>query len=196
MPFSLREAGNTDYSTQVTMTLVNLASDIADPVQRLRAIRDAAGAIKSVAGRAKSLIPTDTPSLGAPWLLGGLAALFERAKLADRLPPIMNVVISNIPGPAAPLYAAGARMRTYWPLSIVEHGMGLNITVVSYCGALDFGLVAARLAVPDVHPLARAIEEAHAELLGFTMKQGERAAPQRGKASPPPGALGKMRRRA
>jgi len=196
MPFSLREAGNTDYSTQVTMTLVNLATDIADPVQRLRAIRDAAGAIKSVAGRAKALIPTDTPSLGAPWLLGGLAALYERSKLADRLPPIMNVVISNIPGPVAPLYAAGARMRSYWPLSIVEHGVGLNITVVSYCGALDFGLVAARCAVPDVHPLARAIEEAHAELLGLTMEQGGRAAPQRGKASPQPGGPGKMRRQA
>jgi hypothetical protein len=67
---------------------------------------------------------------------------------------------------------------------------------VSYCGALDFGLVAARCAVPDVHPLARAIEEAHAELLGLTLKQGGRAAPQRGTASPEPGAPGKMRHRA
>ena len=174
MPFSLREAGNTEYSTQVTMTLVNLATDIADPVQRLRAIRDAAGAIKSVAGRAKALIPTDTPSLGAPWLLGGLAALYGRSKLADRLPPIMNVVISNVPGPAAPLYAAGARMRTYWPLSIVEHGIGLNITVVSYCGSLDFGLVAARCVAADLHPLARAIEEAHAELLDLTAMRAQR----------------------
>jgi hypothetical protein len=59
-------------------------------------------------------------------------------------------------------------MRTYWPLSIVEHGMGLNITVVSYCGALDFGLVAARSAVPDVRKLARSLESAHAELLRLT----------------------------
>jgi len=186
MPFSLREAGNTEYRTQATMTLVNLATDIGDPVQRLRAIRDAAGAIKSVAGRAKSVIPTDTPSLGAPWLVGGLAALYGRSKLADRLPPIMNVVISNVPGPVAPLYAAGARMRTYWPLSIVEHGMGLNITVVSYCGALDFGLVAARCAIPDVRPLARALEEAHAELSRLTAKHGEVAALQDGKALPRP----------
>ena len=165
MPFSLRESGNTEYSTQATMTLVNLATDIADPAQRLRAIRDAARAIKAVASRAKSLIPTDTPSLGAPWLLGGLAALYGRSRVADLVPPVMNVVISNVPGPAAPLYLAGARMRTYWPLSIVEHGMGLNITVVSYCGMLDFGLVAASRAVADLHPLARALREAHAELL-------------------------------
>jgi diacylglycerol O-acyltransferase len=180
MPFSVRESGNTEYSTQATMTLVNLATDIADPVQRLRAIRDAAGAIKSVARRAKSVIPVDTPSLGAPWLLGGLAALYGRSRLADTVKPIMNVVISNVPGPTDPLYAAGARMRTYWPMSIVEHGIGLNITVVSYCGALDFGLVAARSAMPDVQQLARALEAAHAELLHLTGQQDSRGARRRG----------------
>lgn len=80
----------------------------------------------------------------------------------------MNVVVSNVPGPAKPLYLAGARMRTCWPLSIVEHGMGVNITVVSYCGALDFGVVAARRAVADPHALARALEGAHRELLHLT----------------------------
>ena len=58
----------------------------------------------------------------------------------------------------------------------------------------QFGLVAARCVVPDVHPLARAIEAAHAELLGLTIKHDERAAPQRGQASLPPGGLGKTRR--
>jgi len=176
MPLSLREAGNAEYTTQATMTLVNLATEIADPVARLRAIRDASGAVKATARRVRSLIPTDTPSLGAPWVLGGLAALYGRSGLADALPPIMNVVISNIPGPREPLYAAGARMRTYWPLSIVEHGVGLNITVVSYCGALDFGLVAARNAVPSVRTIARALEAAHAELVGLTRARGSRSA--------------------
>ncbi len=80
----------------------------------------------------------------------------------------MNVVISNVPGPQEPLYAAGARMRTYWPLSIVEHGMGLNITVVSYCGALDFGLVAARQRGAGRAQDRARVEEAHAELLRLT----------------------------
>ncbi len=180
MPFSLRESGNTEYSTQATMTLVNLATDIADPVQRLRAIRDAAGAIKSVARRAKAVIPIDTPSLGAPWLAGGLAALYGRTGIADAMRPIMNVVISNIPGPAEPLFAAGARMRTWWPMSIVEHGMGLNITVVSYCGSLDFGVVTARRALPDVRKLANALEDAHAELLRLTMQREDQVAERRG----------------
>ncbi len=179
MPLSLRESGNTEYSTQATMTLVNLATDIPDPLERLRAIRDATGAIKSTARRAKALIPVDAPSLGAPWLLRGLAALYGRSRLAETLGPIMNVVVSNVPGPTRPLYAAGARIRSYWPLSIVEHGTGLNITVVSYCGRLDFGLVAASRAMPDVRELARALEAAHVELCRLTVRPARRAAGRR-----------------
>jgi diacylglycerol O-acyltransferase / wax synthase len=55
-------------------------------------------------------------------------------------------------------------MLTYWPVSIVTHGLGLNITVHSYCGSLDFGLIAARRAVPDIDKLVRALHAAHEEL--------------------------------
>ena len=168
MPISLRQAGNTDFSTQATLSLVSLSTHIADPVRRLRAIRDASGAMKSVARRAQSLIPTDFPSIGVPWLLGGLAGLYGRSRLAGAIPPLANLVISNVPGPPATLYAAGLPMRAYWPLSIVEHGLGLNITVMSYAGSLDFGIVSASKAVPEPRKLARALLEAHAELLQRT----------------------------
>jgi diacylglycerol O-acyltransferase len=54
------------------------------------------------------------------------------------------VLISNVPGPPVPLYVDGLRMSGYWPLSIVEHGVGLNITLMSYAGTLCFGFVVAR----------------------------------------------------
>jgi diacylglycerol O-acyltransferase len=53
-----------------------------------------------------------------------------------------------------PLYVSGFRMSAYWPLSIVEHGVGLNITLMSYAGTLFLGFVVARNAVPDVRELA------------------------------------------
>ncbi|HET7527949.1 MAG TPA: wax ester/triacylglycerol synthase family O-acyltransferase, partial [Burkholderiaceae bacterium] len=134
MPISLRDAGNTEYTTQVTLSLVNLNTQIADPLKRLRAIRDAAGAVKGLAQRARGVLATDFPSIGVPWLLQGMAALYGRSGIIAAMPPIANVVISNVPGPQAPLYGAGARMTDYWPLSIVEHGVGLNITVLSYAG--------------------------------------------------------------
>lgn len=168
MPISLREAGNAEYTTQATMPLVNLQTHIADPLRRLAAIRDAAGAVKAMVRQASGVVPMDFPSAGMPWLLQGLAAVFGRAQAAGVVPVLANVVISNIPGPEVPLYAAGARMSAYWPVSIVEHGLGLNITVISYAGAMGFGFTTARAAVPDAHRLTQALAEAFDELLVTT----------------------------
>lgn len=154
MPISLREQGNTEMRTQATLSLVSLASNVADPLKRLRAIRDSAGATKSVARQAKSVIPTDFPLIGVPWILGALASFYGRSRVVDTLPVLANVLVSNVPGPPVPLYVGGLRMTGYWPLSIVEHGVGLNITLMSYAGNLCLGFVVARNAVPDVHELA------------------------------------------
>jgi WS/DGAT/MGAT family acyltransferase len=165
MPISLRKPGNTEYTTQATLSLVNLNTHIADPLKRLRAIRDAVGAVKALARRARGVIPTDFPSIGVPWVLHGLASMYGRSGIAVTMPPIANVVISNVPGPQVPLYAVGARMATYWPLSIVEHGLGLNITVMSYAGAMGFGFTTAQCAVANARELSAALLEALDELM-------------------------------
>ena len=64
--------------------------------------------------------------------------------------PTWNLVISNVPGPQFPLYCAGARLEANYPVSVITDGMGLNITVMSYCGHMDFGIVADRDQMPDV----------------------------------------------
>ena len=165
VPISLREPGNTEYTTQATMARVSLATDIANPVRRLRAIRDAAAAAKSATARAKAILPTDFPSFGMPWILHWLASIYGQAMLANLVTPLANVVISNVAGPQVPLYFAGARMTRYWPLSIVAHGLGVNITVDSYAGAMGFGITAARSAVPDPRTIAGYIRAAHKELM-------------------------------
>lgn len=164
MPISLREAGNTEFTTKATMAVVSLATQIADPLARLASIRDASSAVKAVAKRAESVLPTDYPSIGVPWVLGGLASLYGRSKLANLLPPIANLVISNVPGPKAALYSCGARMVAYWPISIVEHGLGLNITVMSYADTLSFGITSAQVAMPHPRQLADALRKSFEEL--------------------------------
>jgi hypothetical protein len=94
----------------------------------------------------------------------GLATLYGRSGLSKAMPPLANVVISNVPGPQLPLYAAGARMTSYWPMSIVEHGLGLNITVLSYAGSMDFGFTTALNVVGDARELSAALAESLAEL--------------------------------
>ena len=85
----------------------------------------------------------------------------------ERLPPIANVAISNVPGPQVPLYLAGAQMKTFFPVSIITHGLALNITVQTYCGRIDFGIVACKEAVPDLHDFAVALTGGFDELIAL-----------------------------
>jgi WS/DGAT/MGAT family acyltransferase len=164
MPVSLRESGDTRMNTQAWMAQANLATDIAEPVQRLLAIHSAAAVAKSMTREVRPALNVSLPSIGLPWLLTGAAALYGTASVAERLPRLANVVVSNVPGPSQPLYLAGARLLSYWPLSIVEHGLGLNVTVIRYVDSLDFGLVAARKVLADPAPLVQAMRAALDEL--------------------------------
>lgn len=164
VPVSLRDPGNQEMSNQVSMILVSLATDVADRMERLEAIKASSSVGKALTGNMKAAIPTDFPSLGAPWLMSGLASLYGRSQLADKLPPIVNVAISNVPGPQFPLYFAGARLAEWYPVSIPTHGMALNITVQSYNGVLEVGLTACRRAMPDVADLGEYIVEEHKKL--------------------------------
>jgi diacylglycerol O-acyltransferase / wax synthase len=157
VPVSLREKGDTTSDNQASLSLVSLGTHIADPAKRLAHVKAATAAMKQTIGSVKSILPTDFPSLGVPWLMEAAAALYGKARLADRIPQVANVAISNVPGPPVPLYMAGARMLTNYPTSIVVHGMALNITVQSYDQSLDFGLMADAEAMPDVKELAEAI---------------------------------------
>ena len=110
VPVSLRKAGNADMNNQVTAMLCNLATDIADPIRRLEAIVASSTDSKKRLEDIRDVIPTDMTWLGAPIIITGMARLMGQAKLAERLPAIVNVLISNVPGPKEALYCAGAKM--------------------------------------------------------------------------------------
>ncbi len=180
VPISLREAGDRSADNQASMSLVSLGTHLADPLERLAHVKAAAAAMKATMGQLRSILPTDYPSLGMPWLIEAATALYGRARVAERMPQVANLVISNVPGPCVPLYMAGARMLTNYPTSIIVHGMALNITVQSYDQSLDFGLMADAQAMPDVRELADAIAIAFDDL---------RVLPRPGDAEPAPAPL-------
>jgi hypothetical protein len=93
-------------------------------------------------------------------------------KLADRHPPIHNLVVSNIPGPPIPLYCAGARVVAIYPMGPILEGAGLNVTIISFMGSVDFSAIASRELVPDVASIASGFIDAVAEL-----KKAAEAAP-------------------
>lgn len=176
MPVSLREAGASDAANlgnQVSMSLVELGTHLANPLKRMNAIMASTARVKTSMKSLKGLLSTDYPSLLAPWLVGGAAKAafnaYGKSGLASRLPMVANLAISNVPGASAPLFLAGAKILSFHPLSIVLHGLALNITIHSYDGRVDFGIIAGEQALPDAQQLASSIEEAFRqarELLG------------------------------
>lgn len=170
MPVSLREAGASDASrlgNEVSMSLVELGTQLAHPLRRMNAIMASTAKVKNSMQSLRGFLPTDYPSLLAPWLVGGAAKMalnaFGKSGISSRLPMLANLAISNVPGPPVPLYLAGARFLSFHPLSIIVHGLALNITIQSYDGHVDFGIVADRKALAHAGDLARAIEAAFAE---------------------------------
>jgi diacylglycerol O-acyltransferase / wax synthase len=170
VPASLRTPGDTTQNNQVTMMLVNMATQMADPAKRMAAIRASSATAKLLTSSMKgatSALVSDLPSLGIPWLMSVITPLYKSAVSTNRIPVVANVVISNVPGPPIPLYMAGAAMTSYFPVSIVTHGLALNLTIHSYAGSLDYGLIAAKDQVPKLGDLVKHLYAAHQELMAL-----------------------------
>jgi hypothetical protein len=79
--------------------------------------------------------------------------------------PAWNLVVSNVPGPQFPLYMAGAKLVANYPVSVITDGMGLNITVMSYNGRMDFGLLGDYDNLTDIEDFGQALRDSLAELI-------------------------------
>ncbi len=142
VPMTLRGANKgEDAGNQIGLAVMRLHSEIADPLERLRAIRAEAGKVKALSeGLGKDL---------AKQAFDVLPTLAATALTRNVMIPQMNVVVSNVRGPDVPLYMAGARLVTFAPISIAIDGLGLNVTAFSYHGTMWLCAVACRDMLPD-----------------------------------------------
>jgi WS/DGAT/MGAT family acyltransferase len=163
VPVSLRSQGDASANNQVFGMLPSLATNVADPIERLRAVHAASQDAKALARELRDVAPEDFAILGAPALIPALVQLVFALHLPERS-PFCNVVVSNVPGLPHPVTLRGARMVAEYPMSIVTHGAALNITVMGIEDALDFGLVACARAVPDLDRLRDGLVESFREL--------------------------------
>jgi diacylglycerol O-acyltransferase len=154
-----RLAGN-----RVSNLFTSLRTDVADPVERLRAIHDVTQAAKEVQHALGAELLIDWSEITPPRLFSAWMRLYSRLRLADRHRPPINLVISNVPGPRQPLHIAGGRLLDIYSMGPILEGIGLNVTVWSYVDRLGFGLVACRETMPDLWDLADHLHDALAEL--------------------------------
>jgi diacylglycerol O-acyltransferase len=169
VPVSVRTGAEEDtYQNRVSAMFADLATNEPDPRRRI-------ARVKATMDRAKTdfrAIPAETlqdfTQFAPPAIAARAMRMYSRLRIADRTAPPFNLVISNVPGPSFPLYGAGAELKHFYPVSAIADGVGLNITVQSYNGNLDFGFVCDRDLIPDVWMMTDLLQESMAELLTLT----------------------------
>jgi len=164
-PVSVRtDAERGEQNNKVSFLMTRLHTEIADPLERLHAIRRATNAAKAEHLMLGPSVLADWSQTADPLVLRWAARLYLRSGLTDRHPPIHNVVISNVPGPPIPVFLAGAALVRAYPMGPVIEGAGLNITVMSFLDSIDIGFMVCDDAMPDVWDLADAVAPAFDEL--------------------------------
>ncbi len=165
VPISVRRPDDTDlFRNRVSGITCELATDEPDPVKRLMRISRRMAEAKQRFDPVSADALQDFTQFAPPAVAAQAMRLVSRLRLADRISPAVNVVISNVPGPNHPLYSAGAELKHFYPVSTISDGIGLNLTVQSYNGQLDFGFVSDRDLVPDLWLLVDLLHDAMAEL--------------------------------
>lgn len=158
-----KSAGN-----QVSAMSVAVRSDIADPLDRLVAVFESTTNSKEMTNAIGASTLTDYSQF-IPSTVAGLAArLYTNLGLANRITPIFNTVITNIPGPQVPLYMTGARLVTQFGLGPILDGMGIIHPVFSYCGEITISFTSCREMIPDPAFYAECIQESFEEMLAAT----------------------------
>ncbi len=174
------------FGNRIMLMSAPLHTEIADAAQRLRTTHDSLGDMKERHRALPASLLADANHFIPPAVFSRAARLTFGLATSNAGRPQWNLVISNVPGPQFPLYCAGAKLVANYPVSVITHGMGLNITVMSYMGHMDFGIVADREQMPDMARLMDWLAEELAILVPApdapAAKPAARARPRRAPA--------------
>ena len=163
IPVSTRQENEKGtWGNQLAKIYVSLPTDVADPVERLRAAKVAADTAKADLARTLGSRLENWIEFLPPAVLRAIGRVFLLQVRSGKSSE--NLVVSNVPGPRAPLYIGGARMDSFFSVGPLTEGVGLNITAWSYVDQFNVCLLACREAVPDLWDLTDCLRDAFEEL--------------------------------
>jgi WS/DGAT/MGAT family acyltransferase len=171
VPVNVRTADTRrDLGNQVAMIVVRLPLDERDPIRRLQRTIEETKRVKHSRQAAGVQLIESLSDATFPALMVQFARLTALARP-------FNVVTTNVPGPAIPVYVAGARMLTCYPLVPLYSNQALGIALFSYAGKLHWGFNADWDALPDLHDLVQAVERELATLRDVALAADASAPP-------------------
>jgi diacylglycerol O-acyltransferase / wax synthase len=178
VPVSVRtkeEAGT--FGNRVSAMFVPIPTDEADPRRRIERTHEVLAVAKERHEATPAELMLDATQFVPPALMSAASRVTMGLLARAPMPPLLNVVISNVPGPREPLYCAGARMLAYYPVSTITDGVGLNITVISYLDHIDVGIIGDREQLEDAWPMLEGLRAALEEFHGLLSDEAAAAAP-------------------
>jgi diacylglycerol O-acyltransferase len=152
------------YGNSVGPLFTELPVHIDDPSERLPLIRDSMRSARRANALLGPHLFDDWLEYVPPKLFTWMAGTYSRSKLVARRRPRMNVLVSNVRGPANPLSLFGLPICDFYSVGPLDIGMALNITVWSYAGNLNFTVLTCPAQLPDAHAVTAAIQDAFTEL--------------------------------
>lgn len=159
MPVSLRKEDAKVGGNQIGLVATTLSPMTDDPIIRLREIGTSLQAVRN------QIDDSPAQSIQAYSLVtNGIAQLMDSINASKALPALSHTIVSNVPGPKKPLYLEGAQLDGWYPVSTLGPGHRLNVTMFSYNGKLDFGIIGASDFLPDLDILGQFIIEEFEEL--------------------------------
>lgn len=156
-----RSGEEANPGNNISAMTVKIWSNIANPVERLRAIRDTTRETKAAKSGLSARIMTDLTKHipGAP--MSGLSRILTDERFA---PKMNNLMVSNVPGPQMQLYMNGAKLTHQYGLAPLAHGMGLFIATPSYNGTISFSIISDRKIMPDIEFFRECLQKSFEEL--------------------------------
>jgi WS/DGAT/MGAT family acyltransferase len=151
VPISMRtqkEAGLP--GNMISMMIVSLGTDIADPVERLRVIQQSTARSKEVGNAVEARTLAESGQLMPGALIGLAARSITAAGVRGVTAQLGNICVSNVPGSQVPLYLCGATMTSYYGLGPVYDHLGPLHMVVSYLGYIHLSVTTCREVVGDI----------------------------------------------
>lgn len=157
VPVSVRAPDDTTPNNQVSLMIAELPIGVADPVERLHAVREEMAALKAShqieAGEAITTTAQFTPPLLQAMLVRAASAVLRRNPQHN-----VNTVTTNVPGPQYPLFALGRGLLEYLPFVPLSSGVRIGVAILSYNGQLAFGITGDYDTARDVREMAERIE--------------------------------------
>ncbi|NKX86839.1 wax ester/triacylglycerol synthase family O-acyltransferase [Nocardia coubleae] len=149
IPVNVRTDDDGHTRNAFTMTVMNLATDIADPAARLAAVHRSSNRAKAELRRLPAhVIPLSGGSFMGPFVLQNLLGL------GGRTAPPYNVAVSNVAVSGQDMFMAGSRMEAAFPLAIAFHGVGLFVAAFTAAGRFNIGFTGDRDSLPHLQRLA------------------------------------------